>query len=68
MGWILPGLIKNKVGYGFLKKKPETGPGFIKKPETRPGYIIYKITKLPSYIYIYIYKVKTLNFQFLSSF
>ena len=37
MGRVLPGLIRNRVGYGFLKKKkPETGPGFIKKTQTRP--------------------------------
>ena len=27
MGRILPGPIKNRVGYGFKKKKPEVGPG-----------------------------------------
>ena len=75
MGRILPGPIKNRVGYGFLKKTRSgsgSGLGFIKKTQNptrnltrlRPDYIIYKITKLPSYIY----KVKTLNFQFLSSF
>ena len=71
MGRILPDPIKNRVGYGFLKKNPKRvriGSGFYKKTRNptrlRPDYIIYKITKLPSYIY----KVKTLNFQFLSSF
>ena len=36
MGRVLPGPIKNRVGYGFKKKKPETGPDFIKKTQTRP--------------------------------
>ena len=27
MDRVLPGLIKNRVGFGFLKKKPEVGPG-----------------------------------------
>ena len=36
MGRILPGPFRNRVGYGFKKKKPETGPGFIKKIQTRP--------------------------------
>ena len=37
MGRVLPGPIRNRVGYGFKKKKnPETGPGFIKKTHTRP--------------------------------
>ena len=42
MGRILPGLIKNRVGYGFLKKKKklEAGLGRVwvlsKKSETRP--------------------------------
>ena len=35
-GRILPDLFRNRVGYGFKKKKPETGPGFIKKTQTRP--------------------------------
>ena len=75
MGRILPDPIKNRVGYGFFKKNPKRvriGSGFYKKTRNptrnptrlRPDYIIYKITKLPSYIY----KVKTLNFHFLSSF
>ena len=42
MGQVLPGPIKNRVGYGFKKKKkkPEADPGrvrvLLKKPETRP--------------------------------
>ena len=71
MGRILPDPIKNRVEYGFKKKNPkrvQVGSGFYQKTRNpiwlRPGYIIYKITKLPSYICI----VKTLNFQFLSSF
>ena len=73
MGWILPGPIKNRVGYGFKKKNPKRVRvrfEFYQKTRNptrlRPGYIIYKITKLPSYIYIYI--VKTLNSPFRSSF
>ena len=37
MGQVLPGPIRNRVGYVFKKKKkkkPETGPGFIKKTQT----------------------------------
>ena len=31
MGRILPGPIRNRVGYGFfLKKKPEAGPGWVR--------------------------------------
>ena len=42
MGWILPGPIRNRVEYGFKKKKKnprngsESGLGFIKKTETQP--------------------------------
>ena len=42
---------------GFLKKKPEAGPGrvrvFIKKLETRPVYdtVALKLQKTPPYIY-----------------
>ena len=46
---ILPGPIKNRVGFGFLKKKPEAGPGFYKnlaQTRTRPDLVIY--------IYIYV--------------
>ena len=61
MGWILPGPIRNRVEYGFKKKKtPETGPGrvwvLLKKP--RPNLYknpfknpLPKITKIPYYIY-----------------
>ena len=38
MGWVLPGLIKNRIGFGFLKKL-EAGSGFYKNPAqtwTRP--------------------------------
>ena len=59
MGRILPSPIKNRVGYGFLKKKKKTrsgsgsGSGFIKKirnpTRIRPDY--HKITKKPP-IYI----------------
>ena len=41
MGRILLGPIRNRVGYGFLKKKPKSksgsSPGFIKKKNPRPG-------------------------------
>ena len=33
MGRILPGSIKNRIGYGLKKKKPEAGPSFIKKTQ-----------------------------------
>ena len=41
MGRVLPGPIKNRVGYGFKKKKKTrngsgSGPDFIKKTQTRP--------------------------------
>ena len=55
MGRILPGPLRNRVGYGFIKKKkkkkkPDSSPGFIKNPAwTRtqiwPNYS--KITKTP---------------------
>ena len=51
MGWILPSPIKNRVGFGFLKKKTRSrfglGPGFYKNPADSP-------TRLNIYIYIYI--------------
>ena len=42
MGRILPGSIKNRVGYGFFFKKPEAGPGWVRvliktQPEPGPG-------------------------------
>ena len=39
MGRVLPSLIKNRVGFGFFKKKkPEMGLGFGKNPvEPEPG-------------------------------
>ena len=30
MGRILPGPIRNRVEYGFFKKKPEAGPGRVR--------------------------------------
>ena len=67
MDQILPGLIKNRVGFGLKKKNPRSvsrlGPGFYKNP-ARPGYIyiyICIITIITSYIYIYIYIVITLT-------
>ena len=67
MGRVLPGLIKNKVKFGFKKEKPEAGSSrvwvFTKTQlEPRPGltqliyiYIyICIVAKIPSYIYIYI--------------
>ena len=39
MGRVLPGPIKNRIGYGFKKKTRNgsgSGPGFIKKTQTRP--------------------------------
>ena len=61
MGRVLPDPIRNRVGYGFFKKKkPEVGPGFIKKTRDPTRNLARiktrypKITKIPS-IYIYIY-------------
>ena len=60
MGRILPGPIRNRVGYGFLKKKPEAGPGFIKKiwdPTQNLARLKtrhLKLQKYPVYIYSYI--------------
>jgi len=60
MGQVLPDLIKNRVGFGFLKKKTRSesgsGPSFYKNPArtwTRldPVKYICTVTKLPSYIY-----------------
>ena len=45
MGQILPGPIKNRVGFGFLVKP---GPNL---NSTRPGYKIRELQKKPSYIY-----------------
>ena len=61
MGWILPGLIKNRVRFGF-KKKAEAGPGRVwvlvkTQPESRSNSTWLakcKIIKRPIYIYIYI--------------
>ena len=57
MGRILPDPIKNRVGFGFKKKKTqsgfELGLGFFQNPvrtRTRPNLVIY--------IYIYIYEWK----------
>ena len=38
MGRVLPGPIKNRVEFGFKKKKkPEAGPSFEKKPAANPN-------------------------------
>ena len=38
MGRILPDPIRNRVGFGFLKKKPEPGPGRVRVfINPRPG-------------------------------
>ena len=55
MGRVLPGPIKNRVGFGFLKKKPEAGLGFYKNPtrtRTQPDPLKTKITKKHPSIYI----------------
>ena len=56
MDRILPGPIKNRVGFGFLKKKtPEAGPGFYKdspRTRTRLDLLKTKITKKNPSIYI----------------
>ena len=47
MGQVLPGPIKNRAGFGFLKKKPETGPGFY-KTLLKPGPDLTRLKlKLP---------------------
>ena len=62
MGRVLPRPIRNKVGYEFLKKTLNgfrSDPGFIKKiRDLTRNLVIYNfiITKISSYIYIYIYK------------
>ena len=60
MDWILSNPIKNRVEFGFFKKKPEVGLSrvwtFTKIwPELGPTRLyICIITKISSYIYIYI--------------
>ena len=57
MGRILPGLIKNRVGYGFLKKKPKADPGQVqilsKNPKPGPDMTRLKM-KLPKNTLVYI--------------
>ena len=56
MGRVLPGPIKNMVGFGFKNKKPQVGLGFIKtrpEPGFGPNPVASEITKRPLYIYIY---------------
>ena len=60
MGWVLPGPIKNRVGYGLKKKNPKrvrVGSGYEKtRPEPDPlpfllgipNFLITKITLLPN--------------------
>ena len=72
MGRILPGPFRNRVGYGFKKKKPETGPGrvrvLLKKPRPDPYKNPYKTRypKLQKYptIYIYSYNLTLTNPHF----
>ena len=64
MGRILPDPFRNRVGYGFKKKKPETGTGrvrvLLKKPRPDPRPDPYKnpyktrYPKLQKYPNIYI--------------
>ena len=69
MGLILPGLIRNRVEYGFKKKKknPNRIRGLSKKsetrPETQPGYnsVFLKLPKNPP-IYIAITNPKIPHF------
>ena len=55
MGWVLPGPIRNRVGFGSLKKKTRSesglGPGFIKKTrnQTRPDPFKTRYPKLLKY-------------------
>ena len=69
MDRVLPSPIRNRVGYGFKKKKPEVGSGFIKKtrdPTRNPARLKTRYPKLQKYplslslslslsLYIYIY-------------
>ena len=59
MGRVLPGPIRNRVGYGFFKKKPEAGPGFIKKiwdPTQNLARLKTRHLKLQKYhVYIFLY-------------
>ena len=73
MGRILPGPFRNRVGYGFKKKKnPETGLGrvriLLKKPRPDPYKNPYKTRypKLQKYptIYIYSYNLTLTNPHF----
>ena len=61
MGRILPGPFRNRVGYGFKKKKPEMGPGRVRvllkkpRPDPRPDPYKTRYPKLPKCPNIYIY-------------
>lgn len=72
MGRVLLGPMKNRVGYGFKKKKPEVGSGFIKKtqdPTRNPARIKTRypeITKIP-YIYIHTYNLTLIPYFFSSN-
>ena len=78
MGWVLPGPIRNRVGYGFLKKNPKRVRvrfGFYLKnsdptrdptrikTRIKPGTQNYKNTL----IYIYTYNLTLTNPSFLQS-
>ena len=58
MGRVLPDPIKNKVGFGFFKKKPSKRVRVSCKTRPEPGpdptrLQVNKITKKPFYIYTY---------------
>ena len=66
MGRVLPDPIKNRVGYGFKKKKPETGPGrvrvLLKNPDpTRDPTRIKPGTQNYQNALIYIYLLSNPN-------
>ena len=72
MGRILPGPIKNRAGYGFLKKNPKrvrVGSGFYQKTRNptrnptriKPGYIYIKLLNYP---HIYIVKNPKIFYSF----
>ena len=68
MGRILSGPINYRVGYGFKKRNPQTGPGRVRvfaktrsEPELEPNptclYIYVCVLKVLKYPHIYIYKL-----------
>ena len=61
MGRILPGPIKNRVEFGFKKKKPEAGSGQVQvfgktQPRPDPTRLQDKTITKKTLLYIYAYK------------